>query len=41
VLDGSVRWRRGRVLGLEGRISAADGALLATSEGNFVSAGAM
>jgi acyl-coenzyme A thioesterase PaaI-like protein len=41
VLDGFVRWRRGRVLGLEGRLSDPDGVLLATSEGNFVSAGAM
>jgi len=41
VLDGFVRWRRGRVLGLEGRVSEADGTLLATSEGNFVSAGTM
>jgi len=40
-LDGLVRWRRGRVLGLEGRISGPDGLLLATSEGHFVSAGAM
>jgi uncharacterized protein (TIGR00369 family) len=41
VLEGFVRWRRGRVLGLEGRLSGPDGVLLATSEGNFVSAGAM
>jgi len=40
-LDGFVRWRRGRVLGLEGRVSGPGGVLLATSEGNFVSAGAM
>jgi len=40
-LSGSVKWKRGRVLGLEGSVSGPDGAVLATSEGQFVSAGAM
>jgi acyl-coenzyme A thioesterase PaaI-like protein len=40
-LHGRVKWKRGRVLGLEGTLSGPDGAVLATSEGNFVSAGAM
>ncbi len=40
-LHGFVKWKRGRVLGLEGRVMGPEGELLATSEGHFVSAGAM
>lgn len=39
VITGKVKWRRGGVLGLEAAVAHADGTVLATAEGSFVSRG--
>jgi acyl-coenzyme A thioesterase PaaI-like protein len=39
MLRGIVKWRRGKVLGVEGTLCGPDGATLASAEGSFVSAG--
>jgi acyl-coenzyme A thioesterase PaaI-like protein len=39
VITGKVKWRRRGVLGLEATVAHADGTVLATAEGSFVSRG--
>lgn len=41
VVRGSVRWRRRTVIALDARVELADGTLLASGEGSFVSRGAL
>lgn len=39
ILTGTVKWKRRNVIGLESAVSSAEGTLLATGEGSFVSRG--
>ena len=39
VVRGAVRWKRRHVIGVEGSVALADGTLLASGEGSFVSRG--
>ncbi len=39
VVTGSVKWKRRQVMGVEAAVSLADGTVLATGEGSFVSRG--
>jgi hypothetical protein len=39
VVTGSVKWKRRHVMGVEAAVSLADGTVLATGEGSFVTRG--
>jgi acyl-coenzyme A thioesterase PaaI-like protein len=39
VITGTVKWKRRKVIALEGIVALADGTVLASGEGSFVSAG--